>query len=324
MKFASYRINGAESFGVAIDDQRIADLCGMVESPIANNLLELISLGRDGLEAAKRVLEDVPPASLIATDTVEWLPPVLRPGKICGIAMNNSASNERKISAPDHPAFFIKPASCLLGHGATVNIRPYYGSVHPEPELCAVIGKTMRDVEPNDAIEHLFGYAVFDDITGNGMRSEDLFRYYALYADEDNPEVLLRREQHLSYAGRYKGTDNFGVMGPWLVTQDEIQDPDDLDVECRVNGEVVAEDSTRYYNFKVAEVMSFISQFQTLHPGDVVSFGTAFKPAAERKSIHHCNLQHVDGPIEITIQGLGTQISPVKRISRALGQWRYS
>ncbi len=82
----------------------------------------------------------------IATPEVTWHPPVRRPGKICAVAMNNSASNERKISAPDHPAFFLKPASCLVGHGQPIRIRRYYGSVHPEPELALVIGRETRDV----------------------------------------------------------------------------------------------------------------------------------------------------------------------------------
>ena len=101
-------------------------------------------------------------------------------------------------------------------------------------------------------------------------------------------------------------------MGPWLVTSDEIANPDDLAVHCKVGGEVVAEDSTRYYNYKVAEVVSFISQFHTLHPGDVVSLGTAFKPGDESQ---------VDSSGELSnrrrarrnrrIDGLGTQENPV-------------
>jgi len=238
--------------------------------------------------------------------------------------MNNSASNERKISAPDHPAFFLKPASCLIGHKHAVAIRSYYGSVHPEPELAVVIGKAARDVDAKDAADHIFGYTIFDDFTGNGMRSEDLFRYYALYASDKDPDKLERREQHLSYAGRYKGTDSFGAMGPWLVTRDEIPDPDNLAVTCKVGGEVVAQDSTRYYNYKVVEIVSFISQFQTLHPGDVISCGTAFKPSADRKSIHHANLQKVDGPVEVTIEGLGTLQNPVVRKQADIGNWRLS
>ncbi|HVS24978.1 MAG TPA: fumarylacetoacetate hydrolase family protein [Gammaproteobacteria bacterium] len=276
------------------------------------------------LHAALDVARNARSVERIPASAVRWHPPVRRPGKICAVAMNNSASNERKISAPDHPAFFLKPASCLVGHGEPIRIRSYYGSVHPEPELALVIGREIRDIPAARALDAVFGYTIFDDITGNGMRAEDRFHYYALYPKKGSPNETERVEQHLSYAGRYKGSDTFGALGPWLVTKDEIANPDDLSVRCSVGGELVADDSTRYYNYKVAEVVSFISQFQTLQPGDVVSLGTAFKPGAARKSIHTANLQTVAGPIEITIEGLGVQVNPVTVEKREVGSWRLS
>jgi 2-keto-4-pentenoate hydratase/2-oxohepta-3-ene-1,7-dioic acid hydratase in catechol pathway len=321
MRLASFRIDGRDTYGVALADGNIVDLRA-VEDPFPNGLIGVIRMGDAARTRIEKILEDPPGSATIPADNITWHPPIRRPGKICGIAMNNSASNERKISAPDHPAYFLKPASCLIGHRQPLEIRSYYGSVHPEPELAVVIGRTARDVSAGDATEHIFGYTIFDDFTGNGMRSEDLFQYYALYSSAENPDELERREQHLSYAGRYKGTDGFGAMGPWLVTRDEIPDPDNLRVTCKVGGEVVAEDSTRYYNYRVAEIVSFISQFQTLQPGDIVSCGTAFKPSAERKSIHHANLQIVDGPVEVSIEGLGTQEIPVVRTEMDIGNWR--
>jgi len=323
MRFASFRVNGQDSYGVALADDEIVDIRAAAED-CPDELIDLLKMGDAGRELAAKILDDPPKAAMISTDDITWHPPIRRPGKICGIAMNNSASNERKISAPEHPAFFLKPASCLIGHKQAVAIRSYYGSVHPEPELAVVIGSKTRDVDASEATQHIFGYTIFDDITGNGMRSEDLFQYYALYASDDDPDKLERREQHLSYAGRYKGTDSFGVMGPWLITRDEIPDPDNLAVTCKVGGELVAQDSTRFYNYKVAEIVSFISQFQTLHPGDVISCGTAFKLSADRKSIHHADLQKVDGPIEITIEVLGTQENPVIRKQMDIGDWRLS
>jgi 2,4-diketo-3-deoxy-L-fuconate hydrolase len=252
------------------------------------------------------------PAHRIAASDVTWRPPVRRPGKICGVAMNNSASNARKISAPNHPAFFLKPASCLVGHLQPIRIHDYYGSTHPEPELAAIIGRRAREIAVKDALSAVFGYTIFNDVTSNGMRAEDMFHYYALYASKENPDKTERVEQHLSYAGRYKGSDTFGPMGPWVVTRDEVRNPDDLDVTCRVGGELVAEDSTRYYNYNVAEVIAFISRFQTLEPGDVISFGTAFKAGEGRKSIHTANLAKTAGPVEVSIAGLGTLSNPVE------------
>src|SRR5690606_37296776 len=137
-----------------------------------------------------------------------------------------------------------------------------------------------------------------------------------------DPEKTERGEQHLSYAARYKGSDTFGAIGSWHVTRDEIRDPDDLAVVCKAGRETIAEDSTRYYNYTVAQVVSFIRQFLQLVTGDVISMGTAFKPGARRKSIHHANLQYTPGPIEISIEGLGTLSNPVVVEERPIGRWR--
>ena len=324
MKLASVRYGDRERVVVALDDERLID---------ASDLLSYAGGSRAAVTDMASVIERAPAllpelvralhafrergdtAAVIRAADVTWRPPVRRPGKICGVAMNNSASNARKISAPNHPAFFLKPASCLVGHLQPIRIHDYYGSTHPEPELAVIIGRRAREVTPAQASDSVFGYTIFNDVTSNGMRAEDLFHYYALYASKENPDKLEKVEQHLSYAGRYKGSDTFGPMGPWLVTKDDVPNPDDLDVTCHVAGELVAQDSTRYFNYNVAAVVSFISRFQTLEPGDVISMGTAFKEGAARKSIHLANLARTAGPVEVTISGLGTLSNPVEFIA---------
>ena len=333
MKLASVRYEDEDVIAVHLDDERLADVRTLFElnsapsgAAVFTDMTEIIRAGRallDKLDGALGVLRaGNKPVRSISMQDVTWHAPVRNPGKICGVAMNNSASNTRKISAPEHPAFFLKPASCLTGHNRPIRIRPYYGSVHPEPELSVIIGSETRDIPASRALDAVFGYSIFNDITGNGMRAEDMFEYWAVYADEDNPAETVRVRQHLSYAGRYKGTDTFGCSGPWLVTKDEIENPDDLNVYCKAGGELIAEDNTRYYNYKVAEIISFISQFHTLNPGDIISCGTAFTPSATRKSIHHANLQVTGGPVEVSIDGLGTLTNPVILEDRDMGSWR--
>jgi 2-keto-4-pentenoate hydratase/2-oxohepta-3-ene-1,7-dioic acid hydratase in catechol pathway len=333
VKLASISHGGVDRVVAAIGDHQLIDVAEVLaiagetnEAPA--DMLAILQGGEvllKKISAALNRLEESPgQQTLIDPSEVRWYPPVRNPGKICGVAMNNSSSNARKISAPDHPAFFLKPASCLIGHKEAISIRKYYGSVHPEPELAVIIGRSMRDVPAREALEYVAGYSVMNDITGNGMRAEDMFQYWAIYAKEDNADETHRVEQHLSYAGRYKGCDTFGVLGPWIVTKDEIANPDNLAVECRVGNDVVADDSTCYYNYKVAEVLSFISQFHTLYPGDVVSCGTAFKPSANRKSIHNANFQQVPGPVSVTIEGLGYQENTVVVEDREIGKWRLS
>ena len=330
MRFASVRIGDRDVVAASVTEESVIEIGNLLElagdtSPhVPRSMRELIEGGDvllRAIEAAgSEASEDT--LTLRAMTPDAWYPPVRHPGKILAVAMNNSASNARKISAPDHPAFFLKPPSCLVGHREAIRIRPYYGSVHPEPELALVIGKQTRDVVPEQALDSVYGYTIFNDITSNGMRAEDRFHYWAIYADPDNPDETKKVEQHLSYAARYKGTDTFGALGPWLVTRDEIENPDELHVECKVGGEIIADDNTRYYNFKVAEVISFISQFHTLEPGDVISLGTAFKPGAGRKSIHQANFQTVAGPVSVSIEGLGRQENPVIVEDRAIGRWR--
>jgi 2,4-diketo-3-deoxy-L-fuconate hydrolase len=324
VQLASFHYKDADRIGVRINDAQIVEIRGLPgrEADMPANMLDLIALGPAGAEHAKKSVLNALPKETISIDEIVWQPPVPNPGKVIGIAMNNSASNARKISAPDHPAFFLKPASCLIGHMDYIRVRAYYGSVHPEPELAVIIGKEARGVDAIDAMEYVFGYTNFNDITGNGMRADDLFHYWALYSNDKDPDNLERREQHLSYAARYKGSDTFGCMGPWLVTADEISTPDDLNVSCSVGGDSIAQDNTRYYNYKVAEILSYVSQFLTLMPGDIISCGTAFKPKPGRKSIHHANLQVVPGPVEVSIDGLGTLVNPVIVDDGTIGQWR--
>jgi len=313
MRLASVRIGDQDVIAAAVTEESVIEIGNLLElagdaSPhVPRSMRELISGGDARLSeieaAGSEATADTLTLRAMAPDA--WYPPVRHPGKILAVAMNNSDTNARKISAPDHPAFFLKPPSCLIGHGEAVRIRSYYGSVHPKPELALVIGKSTRDIAPEDALDAVYDYTIFNDITSNGMRGE-----------------TQRVEQHLSYAARHKGSDTFGVLGPWLVTHDEVENPDDLGVECRVGGEVVADDNTGYYDFKVAEVISFISQFQTLEPGDVISLGTASRPGAGSKSIHHADLQTVAGPVSVSIEGLGRQENPVIVEDKALARWR--
>jgi 2-keto-4-pentenoate hydratase/2-oxohepta-3-ene-1,7-dioic acid hydratase in catechol pathway len=307
-------------------DQLVPGALATGDGPSADPMLTLIAAGPALLAAIARAMlsASLPAgASPIPVREVRWHPPVQRPGKIVGVAMNNSASDARKISAPNHPMFFLKPRSSLLGHLSELEIRSYYGSVHPEPELAVVIGKRARDLDPRNALDCVFGYTIMNDVTGNGMRSQDMVHYYALYAGEADSTKVERREQHLSYAARYKGTDGFAPLGPWLVTCDEIADPDALDVTCKVGTEVVAQDSTRYLTYSVAEILAFLSRFQTLDPGDVISMGTAFRQqAGTKRSLHSADLQRIDGPMQVEITGLGSLITPVRRTQAELGQWR--
>ena len=328
MYLASIRVGEQDRIGVR-DGEELIDLNALGRAagfPQPTDMAELIRLDprlervaellRFGERAPERVRR-------MALDEVRWRPPVPRPGKILGIALNNSASDARRIAGPDHPMFFMKPPTCLIGHLQDIEVRPYYGGLHPEPELGVIVGRRARDLDPATAMDAVFGYTIVNDITGNAMRAQDMVHYWALYAKPDNPEEVERREQHLSYAARYKGTDGFGPMGPWIATRDEVPDPHALDVTCTLGDAVLAEDSTAFLTYKVPEVLAFVSRFLTLEAGDIISMGTAFRPSASSKrSLHTGDLQRFDGPVQVSITGLGTLSNGVRRTDPKLGDWR--
>ncbi len=319
MKLASYRHGDADRIGfehngllydvnlalqAASRPERYATMMALIEDG---------ERGRSELDAACRFVRSNPDAVRGTPQSeVRWHPPVRKPYKIAGIALNNSASDARKISAPNHPMFFLKPASCLVGHGEPIRVRDYYGSVHPEPELAVIIAKECRDVPVENALDVVYGYSILNDMTGNAMRAEDMVHYYALYPSKDDPNVVEKREQHLSYAARYKGSDTFGPMGPWLVTRDEVPDPHALEVRAWHKDEVIAEDSTAYYTYGVPQIIAWITRFHTLWPGDVISMGTAFRPqAGGKRSLHLANINALGGPVAVEISGLGRLENPV-------------
>ncbi len=320
MKLLSFRWKDRDRIGFTPDEKTVFDL-GEIADALKRSaypdMLALIEAGEEGqafLKEARDFAESEPEKlSRISIDEIVYHPPVRRPSKICGVALNNSASNERKISAPDHPLFFLKPASSLVGHNQPIEVYEYYGSVHPEPELAVIIGKNCRHVAKENAMDVVYGYSILNDMTGNFMRSQDMVHYYALYPTKEDPTKVERREQHLSYTARYKGSDSFGPFGPYLVTKDEV-DPHKLDVLCWHKDELIAEDSTAFYTYNVPEVIAYITRYHALWPGDVISMGTAFRPGGAKRSLHTANITALGGPVSVSITGLGKLVNPVKKM----------
>ena len=299
MKLGTVRVDGAERVvvGWPDDDSRAI----LLDRGITMQRLIL-----DGPAVELDPLQAVPAADL------EWLPPVPRPGKVICIALNNSANADRIMSGPRHPAAFTKPASSLLGHGRPIRLKQEYGRVHPEPELAVVIGAGGRDIARDAALGHVFGYTIINDLTSPTMRAEDTFHYRAIHPRPDGAEGIEYVDTWVSYPGRYKGTDGFGPIGPWIATADSVPDPHALTVSCVHQGRLVTSDSTANLTHKVADVISFMSSYLTLEPGDIITMGTALQPSAGGPAIQNVNLVALGGPIEVTISGIGTLSNPVE------------
>jgi 2-keto-4-pentenoate hydratase/2-oxohepta-3-ene-1,7-dioic acid hydratase in catechol pathway len=324
MKFASFHAAGRERLGAAVTDDSLIDLAeaaratGIDEGGTTlHDMVAFIEAGPRALDLARRAVElalarpeRVPRYGL---GEVHWHAPVRRPSKIVCLALNNSANADRILSGPRHPASFIKGANALVGHGVPILIKRSYGRCHPEPELALVIGRRAKDILAQEAYDHVFGYTIHNDITSPTMRGEDTFHYRAIHPAKNDPTQIEYVDSWVSYSGRYKGSDTFSPMGPWLVTRDEIADPHALTVSCSHKDELVTSDSTANLTYKVPEVLAFLSQFMTLMPGDIVSMGTALKRSAPgTRAVQNVELDKLGGPISVSVSGIGTLTNPVE------------
>lgn len=298
-------IDGAAALVVRVSDDEAAIVDGVAS-------LDHVFLGGepDLEEAAAVALERGRRVSLAGA---RWLPPVRRPPKILCVALNNSANPDRILSGPDTPAMFVKPSSSLVGSGRPIRLREEMGRVHPEPELAVVIGRSGSEIPVADAYEHVFGYTIMNDLTSPTMRGEDTFHYRAIHPDPDAADGIRYVESWVSYPARYKGTDTFGPLGPWIATRDEIPDPHALRITCSHDAALVTEDNTANLRFSVAEVVAFASQYMTLEAGDVIAMGTALKRSAKGGAVQNVDLTRLGGVVEVAIEGIGTLSNPVER-----------
>jgi 2-keto-4-pentenoate hydratase/2-oxohepta-3-ene-1,7-dioic acid hydratase in catechol pathway len=275
-------------------------------------MLALIEAGESGLAAARAALAN-PTVQRYRLDQVRWHAPVRRPSKIVCIALNNSANADRILSGPKHPAAFVKGANALIGHGEPIVIKPAYGRCHPEPELAVVIGRRASEIAPESAYEHIFGYTIHNDITSPTMRGEDTFHYRAIHPAKDDAARIEYVDTWTSYPARYKSSDTFSPMGPWLVTRDDIPDPHALAISCRHKDELVTEDNTSNLFFRTPEVLSFLSQYMSFLPGDILSLGTAIRRSGHgSRAVQNVPLHQAGGPVSVSIQGIGTLSNPVE------------
>jgi 2-keto-4-pentenoate hydratase/2-oxohepta-3-ene-1,7-dioic acid hydratase in catechol pathway len=308
MKLGTVSVGGAQRVAVAVDDAGERAVV-LYQGPTVAGLIEDWPAAR---EVVERAVTDGARQAVPVGD-LSWLPPVPRPGKVICVALNNSANVDRIMSGPSHPATFNKPSTSLLGHGQPIRLKKAFGRVHPEPELAVVIGAGGADIPRPAAMDHVFGYTIINDLTSPTMRAQDTFHYRAIHPRQDGTEGIEYVDTWVSYSGRYKGSDGFGPMGPWIATADEIPDPHALTVTCVHQGRVITEDSTGNLMHKVADVVSFVSGYQTLEPGDVIAMGTALKASASGGgAVQNVNLTELGGPIEVTISGIGTLSNPVE------------
>ncbi|MFQ3548783.1 MAG: fumarylacetoacetate hydrolase family protein [Armatimonadota bacterium] len=188
-------------------------------------------------------------------DDVKFLPPIERPSAIYALGRNfPDHAKESGVDVPKEPVYFFKSPNCLIAHEDNVIWKDGITRIDPEAELAVVIGHVCNDIEESFALDVVAGYTIMNDVTARDMQTEDLKVAHPWF--------------------RSKNLDTFCPMGPYLVTADEIGYPINLDIEMRVNGEVRQKDNTKNMTFNVPQVISYLSRYHTLYPGDIISMGT--------------------------------------------------
>lgn len=299
----------------------LRDVCDAAGHPALSSILELVqavATNPEVLASLESVVGDLDGFDL---DDADWAAPLPNPSKILGVAFNNKELMKKAHRDPGVPNFFLKPPSALTGHGKPIVVDPDWGAVIPEPEICAVIGKRAKHIAEEQALDHVFGYLIHNDVTSHGLKFQKDSIAVTYDRDMARPEFYTWR--HLNgpddtdafyvYHTRSKGTDTFGPMGPWITTADEVPDPNDLHVKGTLDTEPFTVDHTGNYRFTVQECIAEASRYFTLEPGDLISFGTTGKGAGRFPRGHKSLLIGEEtGTIRIEIAPLGRLENPIK------------
>lgn len=243
MKLARVGEPGRERAAILDDAGKLRDL-GEHFADVDGSALSVASLA-----ALSRLDLDTLP---VLPDDTRIGPCVGGVGKFLCIGLNyRDHAEEAGMAIPEHPILFLKANSAICGPNDDLVLPRGSTATDWEVELGVVIGTRCKYVSPENALDHVAGYCVINDVS--------------------------ERDFQTKLTGQWtkgKSCDSFGPLGPWLVTTDEVPDPQALTMSCTVNGETRQSGSTETMIFSVAEIISHLSQLMTLHPGDVISTGT--------------------------------------------------
>ncbi|MBL9073690.1 fumarylacetoacetate hydrolase family protein [Tabrizicola sp.] len=271
MKLVRYGARGAEKPGMLDADGRLRDLSAHVP------------------DIAGAVLADLAPLQALDPESLPLVPGTPRIGAAVGqigkficIGLNYSDhAAESGMAVPPEPVIFAKYTSAVCGPDDPIIIPRGSEKTDWEVELAFVIGKSGKYIAEADAMDHVAGFMVCNDVSERAYQTERSGQW-----------------------SKGKSSDNFGPIGPWLVTRDEVPDPGKLRMWLDVNGKRMQDGSTATMVYKVPFLVSYLSQFFTLHPGDVVSTGTPPGVGLGMKPPQYLKPGDV---VELGIEGLGRQ-----------------
>lgn len=286
MKLVSFLHQGATRYGVVQGD-RVVDLTTRLGSD-ASDIIGFIA--HDGLRRAQTLLSQGVPGDH-DLDVLDLLPVVPQPGKIFCIGLNyhdHVAEADRALGGrevPKKPMVFARWPESLTAHRGVIRRPKVSDQLDWEAELVVIIGQRVPRYTPVErALQHVFGYSAMN---------EACLRDYQFHSRQLTPG---------------KNFESTGGVGPWLVTADEIPDPQNLDVEMRLNGAVMQKANTSDMVFSVAQLVAYVSEWLPLNPGDMIATGTMGGVGFARKP--PVFMKHGDRA-EVTISGIGTLVNEV-------------
>ena len=274
------------------DGDEVLDLTGALRHELGNHAAPLawfdidaqphrsaLTLYREAVKGGSRLAELREQGCVIERAKIELLAPVPRPGKIICVGLNyRDHAIESKMEIPKSPVIFSKFATSVLAHEGAIVLPTEDAQVDYEAELAVVIGRRAKNVGRDRALDHVFGYTCFNDVSARRFQFAD------------------------GQWQRGKSCDTFAPAGPHITTADEITDPHNLRKRLRLNGETMQDSNTEQLIFRIPEIIEFLSRFITLEPGDLIATGTppgvgfARQPPVYLKAQDH---------VEVDIEGIG-------------------
>lgn len=284
MRLVSHRSDSGQSWlpGAMRRDGSVVDLSSLEVSSKPGSVRGILGRLDELRPAIEEALESGPP---LDPSTLELGPPVPDPDKVICIGLNYlEHAGEVDMELPAAPILFPKFRNSLIGSGAPIPVPPVTNQVDYEGELGVVIGQRCRNVGEEEALEFVAGYMPVNDVSARDLQ--------------------MKTSQWT--AG--KALDGFAPCGPALVTADEVDDVQDLDLTTRLNGEVVQESNTSLMIFPVKTLIAFISSLMTLEPGDVIASGT---PSGVGFTREPPLFMHPGDRVAVEIEGIGVLSNPV-------------
>lgn len=249
MKFSTYKVQNAITYGSVVESEQGVGFTD-IGAIYGNDLRKWIEL--DAMDRLKEIAKDLP--VVYFEKEIEYLPPILSGQKIVCIGVNyanRNAEYKDNSSLPKYPSVFLRYLDSFVGHQQNIVRPPESHQLDYEGEIVIIIGKGGRRIAKENALDHIAGLTLMNEGT-----LRDWVRHAKFNVTQG------------------KNFDKSGVIGPWMMTADEVTDYTNLNIQTRVNGAIRQNDNTSNLMFPFDYIISYLSSFMTLKPGDMISTGT--------------------------------------------------